>query len=478
MPKTKVSDLFFYKHRYLIGFVLFGLVFASILCMAQLVTGGLSNGEMTSAVLSNQLADNPFSKSIVNFPFRILQWASVSIFGLTVWSIKLPAIILAALSGIAVIFLLKRWSKLPVVLPAAILILTSSQFLFSSQDGSPSILYILLPVLILLFGHIAGSKKELNLSALLVAAALLAVSLYTPLLIYFVTAIILVCLIHPRTRLVISTAKRWYLYLALAVFTVCIVPLVVACVNDPSAVQLILTNGATDINLLQGIKQFVTTLFFSSAQSNSAVLVPVYGLPLTALVIIGFIYGLGQRHRTKYYMILGWLIISVTVMAFDPSVTALVFAPLALLLTKGLAIVIQKWYDLFPSNPYARVAGLAPISFLIVAICSTSVLHFMFGYHYAPQVTKYYNNDITLIRENLASGTVVMANGDPEYEFYKLLEKSKDVTVVNKLPTTPPERLITIGKQKIAASSKSKFKLERIVTSGRLENANRLYIYE
>jgi hypothetical protein len=455
---------------------LLGLVFVAVLFAAQLVTDGVSEAEMASTVASSKLTTDPFSSNIVNLPFRVLQWASVSLFGLSVWSIKLPAVVLAACSGVAIVFLLRRWSKLPIVLPATILILASSQFLFSSQDGTPGILYILLPVLILLFGHIAGSKKELNLLALLIAAALLAISIYTPLLVYFVAAIAVVCLIHPRIRLAMSTATRWYLWLALAVFIVCMVPLLIACINDPNTARLVLTNDAVGANPLQGIKQLVTTLFFSSTQSNSAVLAPVYGLPLTALVIVGFVYGLRQRHRAKYYTILGWLVISVIVLAFDPRVTALVFAPLALLLTKGLAIVIQKWYDLFPGNPYARVAGLVPITFLILTICLTSALHFMFGYHYSPQVAKYYNDDITLLRDNLDSNTTILVkHNSPEYDFYKLLEKRENVKVVSELPTTTPKQLITIGKQKLAENSG--LKLKRIVTSDRTDDANRLYIY-
>jgi hypothetical protein len=477
MPKHKISELFLYKHRYAIGYGLLAIIFVTIVVMAQLVTGGVSTDEMASTVASSSLAENLFSSDILNLPFRALQWASVSLFGLSVWSVKLPAAILAACSGVALVFLLKRWSKMSVVIPAATLILASSQFLFSAQDGTPGILYILLPILVLLFGHISGSSKQLKLPALLVTAVLLAISVYTPFLVYFVAAILVVCLVHPRIRHAVRTATRWYLWLALAVFAVCVAPLVVACANQPDTLRLLLTNGATDINVLQGFKQFVTTLFFSNAQASSTVLAPVYGLPVTALVIAGFVYGLQQRHRAKYYMILGWLVISVVVLAFDPSVTSLVFAPLVLLLTKGLAIVIQKWYDLFPSNPYARVTGLAPIAFLILTVCLTSTTHFMFGYHYSPQVARFYNDDITLLRANMKDGSVVLTKPDSlDYKFYKILEKHAQVVVVDKLPDKRPGQLITVGRQESTASSD--LKLVRVVVSSRTDDANRLYIYE
>ncbi|MDR1032863.1 MAG: glycosyltransferase family 39 protein [Candidatus Nomurabacteria bacterium] len=476
MPKRKISDLFLYKHRYLAGYILLGVVFAVILIVAQFVTGGLSSSEMANSVSSAKLGSNFFSADIVNLPFKLLQWASISIFGLSVWSIKLPAVILAACSGVAIIFLLRRWSKMSVVIPAAILLVASSQFLFSAQDGTPNILYILLPVLILLCGHIAGSSKQLHLPALLATSALLAISIYTPFLIYFVIAIVAICLVHPRIRLAIRTTARWHLWLVLATFLIFIAPLILAIVNQPDTLRLVLTNGATDVNILRGFNQFITTLFFSRAQADGAFLTPVYGLPTTALMIIGFVYGLKQRHRTKYYVILGWLAISVAVLVFDPSATTLVFAPLALLLTKGLAIVIQKWYNLFPGNPYARVAGLAPIAFLIFTICLTSVLHFVFGYHYSPQVAKHYSDDLTLVRNNMSDGTVILAKHDSlEYDFYKLLERREKVTVLSALPEERPKQLIAIGKQ--GAATSSNLTLIRIVTSGRIDDANRLYIY-
>jgi hypothetical protein len=362
------------------------------------------------------------------------------------------------------------------VIPASALILTSTQFLFCAQDGTPQVLYIMLPVLILLFGHMAGSTKELRLPALLILAALLATSLYTPFLIYFVAAIGIISLLHPRIRLAFRTAKPIYLWGALSVFAIGVLPLVVATICQPDIMRLLLTNHVADINIWANFQQFFASLFLSNAQADSLILGPLYGLPIAALIVVGLVFGVQQRHRTKYYVLAGWLLIATGLMLIDPSLTVLVFTPFALLTTKGLAIVIQKWYSLFPTNPYARLGGLAPIAFLVIGMSITSANHFMMGYHYSPQIAKHHNNDITLVRQHLQTGAAILVTpGSLEYSFYKILEQREPVNVVSQLPSRRPTSLITIGKQALAA--KTNLKLVQIVTSSHTDQPDRLYIY-
>jgi hypothetical protein len=477
MAKIKVTDYFLYRHRYLIGYVLLGLVFAAVLVAAQFATGDLSQQEMASAVSSTRVTDDFFSASIVNLPFKLLQMASINIFGLSVFSVKLPATILAAASGVALFFLLRHWSKMYIVIPASILIVASSAFLFSAQNGTPNILYILLPMLIVLLGHIAASSSKLKLWASLSAAAVLALSLYTPFLVYFVLAIVVVAFAHPYVRLTVRNSDKRILWASLAVFVLLAAPLVVASVLDTATIPTLLTNNVSNPSVLNGARAMVTSLFFSHSQTNDSILTPIYGLPLTALIVIGFFYGLREKHRTKYYVLLGWLAVSFVVLVFDPHVTTLIFVPLALLITKGLAILIQKWYEVFPDNPYARVAGLVPITFLIVAICTTSAVHFVLGHRYSPQVASSYNNDISLVRANLVDNTAILTEPDSlDYDFYKILEQQGKATVLSELPDERFARLITIGHH--GATKNTDLKLVRIVTSGMTHNADRLYIYE
>ncbi|MDR0591520.1 MAG: glycosyltransferase family 39 protein [Candidatus Nomurabacteria bacterium] len=477
MPKRKVNDYFLYKYRYIIGYILLAVVFVTVLVAAQFVTGGVSKNEMASAVASADLsADTFFSENIVNLPFKVLQKLSIGLFGLSVLSIKLPAAILAAGAGVALLFLLWRWSKTTVVIPAALLIIASSQFLFCAQDGTPSILYILLPVLILLFGHIAGTGKELRLPPLLALSATLAISTYIPFLIYFVIIIAATALIHPRVRFIIKATTHWKLWLALATFLAFIAPLLIASVLDVNTLRAVFTGGVVDLKLWQNAKQVFASFLMANVAQDSPILTPILGLPTTALTIVGFVYGLRQRHRSKYYVIMGWLLIAIIATIVDPRVIALIFAPTALLMTKGLAIVIQKWYDLFPENSYARVAGLVPIGFFIMVVCYASVLHFFLGYHYTPQVAKHYDDDISLVKKHLEGGSVILAKKNSlEYKFYKILEGQADVTVTNQPPQKVPANLVTIGKQDLPSASK--LKLQQIVTSTKTDNANRLYVY-
>jgi hypothetical protein len=139
---------------------------------------------------------------------------------------------------------------------------------------------------------------------------------------------------------------------------------------------------------------------------------------------------------------------------------------------------MQKWYDVFPNNPYARVLGLVPIGFFVTALVSGSLVYFANGYRYVPQVAEHFSSDLSLLNENLSDGTVVLLPASsPNYEFYKLVESKSDknLQVSSTVPKPVDGRLIVshdYDRKQLAAEP------SRIVTSAKANNADRWYIYD
>ena len=165
MKKIVISRLFLYRHRFLIGYILLGLAFVGLIFGLPLFAQyGLSESEMASAVGSYNLSiDAPLNGDLVDLPYRVLQKISILIFGLTPYSVKLPSMLIGLLLGFLLILLLNRWFKNNVSLLASCLVVLSTPFLFLAGSGTPLIMIVFWPTLLLWLGSKSRGRKSQNL---------------------------------------------------------------------------------------------------------------------------------------------------------------------------------------------------------------------------------------------------------------------------------------------------------------------------
>ena len=129
--------------------------------LPSIAPGGLSEAEMQSAIQSDAISGNFLQEGrVVDLPYHLLQKASISIFGLSLYSIKLPSIIIGVLTGFFIVLLLNRWFKSDVAIVGSILTTLSTAFLFLAGSGTPTIMYIFWLALILWLGSkIVGNEN-------------------------------------------------------------------------------------------------------------------------------------------------------------------------------------------------------------------------------------------------------------------------------------------------------------------------------
>ncbi len=122
---------------------------------------GLSEAEMASAAHSYALQpDSVMKGDLVNLPYRALQKLSISVLGLSVYSVKLPVLYWVFSFGLLLILLLNRWFKTNVALLASILAVLSASFLYLAGSGTPLIMLVFWPTLLLWLG--SKSKESLQ----------------------------------------------------------------------------------------------------------------------------------------------------------------------------------------------------------------------------------------------------------------------------------------------------------------------------
>ena len=471
MATRDFSTYFLYRWRYVIGYTSTALLLAGLLLFAGLyLPGGLVDAERTSVVRSASLSlSDPTTLALPNLPYYAFQSAIFAIAGVSIFSIKLPSLILALFSAIGLVFLLRRWFKPNIAVIVSIITVTTGQFMYVAQVGAPSVLYMFWPITLLLLGtQITRVNKWRFLWKILFAIAA-ALSLYTPLGVYPLLAVLLAVTFHPHLRAIIRRLSRFRLTVVSVIFLVGIAPLVWLITLNP---QLGLTllgapSSGMPIDLGANIIEVSKQYFLFWQPSSSEVMTPVFGLGSALLIALGFYRLVRTRETTRSYLIIFWISCIIPVLILNPRFTTVTFVPAVLMLAAGLTSLIDYWYRLFPRNPYARVSGLIPITILVGALVLTGLMRYVYGYHYTPSVASLFSRDLRL----LPPETKQLVTSSDEKPFYTAVAKYRDDLIVVEKPT---DTTFTVTRE--ARKQFEDYSVDRIITNPYKNDADRFYV--
>ena len=478
MRKRKLSDYFLFRHRIGIGYILLSIAFASLLFLLPLISpNGLSNAEMQSAVDSHAVSlESIQAGQIVDLPYHLLQKLSISIFGLTTYSIKLPSILIGIVLGVLLILLLNRWFKNNIALISSILTVLSTPFLYLAGSGTPLIMLVFWPTLLLWLGSKIQGVTRPRISYCFFFIFAMIFSIFTPYIIYLAILVFFYAIAHPHLRYTIKNLPR--------------IPFIFACLVAAGGVSLVglavFKNPTTGLELLFS-KDFTIRHFFSNIRTGflpflswtgsveGTLLSPMIGLPIVALAITGMISTTKGFFASRNSIASLLLVYTVIITGLNPDTAILTILPLAILTAHGIRYIIEKWYDLFPENPYARIFAILPISLFIGIILVSSGTHFVFGYRYNPAVANEFNNDLDLVHQNLEPNTTILTTGGTlEYDFFHILDDQGKYKVTSTTSENLTAPVASLGKW----PTKLKYSIYRIIPSPKSINSDRIYIYK
>lgn len=471
MATRDFSTYTLYRWRYVIGYSIIGLLLAALLVFAGLfLPGGLSQAEMTSVTASAALSlQNPDSLSITNLPYYLLQSVFFQLFGISMFTVKLPSLILGLLTAVGFILLLRRWFKPNIAVLASLIAISNGQFLFIAQSGTPSILYLFWPITLLWLGTQVTREKRFPMLWKVLFAIVAALSLYTPLSIYPLIAIILAVSLHPHLRAILRKLPNSRLAIVGGVFALLIAPLVYFVIKDPSLGVALLGIPSTfpdlGANAMTLLRQYL--LFWEP--STTAVMTPVFSLGTMILIGLGLYRLIRTADTTRSYLIIIWIICIIPVLLLNPSFTSVTYVPAVLMLAAGLMSLISYWYRLFPLNPYARISGLIPIVILVTALIFTGLARYIYGYHYNPTVVPLFSKDLQLLPEN----TTELVVSEKEKPFYKAIAKYTPELVIVDTPTGTSYTTTRSARVQVEGSE-----VDRIIVNSRSQQADRFYVYQ
>ncbi len=477
MKKLVISKLFLYRYRFVIGFILLTAAYLGILFGLPLLSpAGLSEAEMQSATSSYAVQlDSVFRGDIVDLPYRVLQKLSIMTFGLTVYAVKLPSIIIGAVLGGILILLLNRWFKTNVALFASILAVLSASFLYLAGSGTPLIMIVFWPTLLLWLGSkIQGVTKPKPMYCFVFAFALLA-SIFTPYMIYLAGFIVLFAFLHPHLRFTIKTLPTFPLVLTIFIIIVGLAAAVMAAFINPQIIaELLLAPDFSVQKFFNNIQIAFLPFFAWNTTLDSSFLSPFVGLASVVLAVIGLLSTSKGFFASRNSIAICLIIFTIFLSGLNPEAAILILLPMAILIAHGLRYILAKWYDLFPDNPYARISAVFPIGLFLGIMITGGITHFLYGYRYIPIVADKFHDDIKLIEANLSTNDTLYVTDELSYNFYQILNRQGKYTVVQTLPEKPedlPKHFATLGRETVSAE------IERIITSPKSDNSDRIYVY-
>lgn len=474
-----VTEYTLYAKRYTIGYVALIAGIAGLLAMAALfVPGELRQGELDSALVSGALSMQSIDPaSVINLPYFILQRLGFMAFGVSTLTIKLPSIILGILTIIGVFALTRTWFRRNVAVITTVIAASSMQFLFLLQDGTPAIMFSFVAVWLLAASTFVTRSRYFTTLWKVVTCVLMATALYVPLGIYLVAALVITASLHPHIRYVIRRVSRTRLIIAILLGLASVSPLVYAIVVQPSVALILLGIPTTGINLFESVPLAMQNIFGFASTSNSFLLRPVYPLGIVVLICIGIYRLLTIRYIARSYATIILSACLLVLVLIEPAHANALFPVAMLMVAMGIATLISKWYKLFPRNPYARVAGLAPIAIVVAGLVFTGSMSYMNNYTYNPNILSHYSSDLKLLQQKLdaASPATLVVSAD-EQAFYGLVARyDKRVTLGAFEGANTKTLLVTSAAYKANPPSQE---LSTIVTNARDGDADRFYVYK
>lgn len=475
-----LTEYALYRWRFIIGYTVAALIIAGFLLIAALyVPGGISHEEMLSSVESSRLSLSSLSPDMaIQAPYHALQKLSTFLLGVSLLSIKLPSIVLGMLSIAGTFILLSFWFRKNVAVLTTILVITTGQVLFLVQNGTPAIMYIFWPVALLVAATLLARRIRGRLFWLLMLGAGTALSLYTPLSLYIVVALVTAGMLHPHVRYTIRRLPWSHFIAGGVIFLLIAAPLAYALIREPRLGLELLGIPATwppdwQANAIQLVKQYADFL----SPDTGLIMLPVYGLGSLALIVLGALRLMTTKYTARSYMITAWVIFLVPVLLLNPTYTSITFVPALILMGMGVEELVRSWYKLFPLNPYARFIGLLPLTILIGGMMLSGTERYLYGYHYDPNSAGRFNDDITLVRREVARAggeTVTLITPRDTHAFYDTLRATyTNLTVTTNGAVVDGQAVVLRG----ATADYQKSTVNRIVTSRLASDSDRLYVY-
>lgn len=482
MART-VSDFLIYKWRYFFGYTLLVISIAATIIVAGLyIPGELRQAEIDTAMKSTELSISSLTPDmVVNLPYHGLQRVAFEIFGISTLTIKLPSLIIGTLTALGIFLLLRTWFRRNIAVIVALLMTTSTQFLFLVQDGTPLIMHGFISVWLLFAAMYVTRLKLFSTFWKVLTGVLMAISFYIPFGVYLVAAMLITMLFHPHVRHIVKQFPRAKLTVAFILGLASLVPVVYASTMNPQIALQLLGIPLNFDNLPSTAVSTFISMFGFFSPSTDGIIQPLYSMGITVLIALGVYKLVTYKYTARSYIVSIWTPVLLVLTLIGPGSGTVLFPAAVILVASGISMLITDWYKLFPRNPYARIAGLVPLSVVVVGIMASGIVRYVNNYQYNDSLLAHYSKDLSIIKTEAAkSDTFTLVASEHEKDFYNAVShyhrpEGKMVVIAPEQPLPDTKSFAVTRQARIDRDITGEPVV--IITNSRAADADRLYIY-
>lgn len=437
-PKREKPSLFaqftLYSYRYKVGYIIFLilLLVGTIFFAFHLPNDGLTAEEIDSVTTSANLSFDSFkdgSLIIANLPFHALQKAFITIFGATVFAMRLPSLILAILVGLLFERLLIKLFRDNIAVITSTIAVSTTLFLTVAHLAVPITMNILIMLFLshLITNVLQNSKYKTFSCLLLVTAGVLSCA-YVPLYFLFLLPLVLLFIIHPKFRAPLRSINKTSLIIAVSISVVLLIPFIFS----------ISTNF---VDTVKGLVDFTGWRFgdfsmqfytiFNIGNIISPYPTPIIGWAIWGLAFYGIVRCFIDIQSARARALLSWFTVAVLAFAFNPGTLYLLFIPIILLCAVGLDAMLTSWNRFFPLNPYARLVGLSSACILVFIVVYSSIWQYSAAALYGTNTVHAFNQTTAKV--------LYIANEEPDARFLVASSEQSFYESLNINITTVPD---------------------------------------
>ena len=498
--KRSIQRSWLYRYRYLLASILLAVIVLAIsIYRFWSVPSGLSVSEKLSAIASGQLAGGNVT-GLVNAPWLILEALAIKLYGMTIFALRLPALLLVEASILTMMLAIRAIYRPSLAMMGGLLMACSAFTISLGRAGTPAVMTVLLLTLAILLGYYVVNAKQKVAPAVGLALDLMALS-YMSGGLYIVVALAVVALLHPKSRYTIKRHKKLLAGIAVAYLILLLVPMLLIGRGRTTLASLLAVGTPSLANLRQLASGYVA----GSAGLTGGLMTPMLTITGAIMVVIGLIT-LARRGgllSLRSYVIISLLVAGVSMAAFNPDYIYLLFIPTILLEVIAIGYIVDKWHGLFPQNPYARSLAILALSILIGSISLLDINRYISAVNYQASVVYQYDQTLPAVNQLLTSNPHaeirLVVHSEADYQLYSLLTNRysnlrvyrHDDRRINELiksleakqtggslvdSKAPPLKLAIAGKA--IRSDVQKLKLSHVYTSWLQHDSLLLAVYE
>jgi len=353
---------------------------------------GLSRQEAAQAASADtmrELINNP-----IGLPHKAVQFATLQL-GNGDGMVRSASALIGLLVLGCFYYVLRSWYTRRVAILGTLTFATSAWFLHTARSGTEASMYLLL------FGAVACvtwlQRSRGSIPAVLASALLALILLYIPGMIWFVVPAILWQLDRISE---IAKGRNPAILVAISLFVLAALsPIGWAMYQHPDLIKTYFGLPQTmpdPVQVAKNIAHIPVQLFVRGPDNPALWLgrLPLLNLFTSVMFAIG-LYAYAQNRKLDrvgfalFVFVVGGLLASI-----GGPVSLTIFLPFVYLISvSGIALMLQKWFTVFPLNPFARSSGTILMTIVVLLAAFNGFSHYFIAWPNTPQTKQVFSPD-------------------------------------------------------------------------------------